>query len=528
MSMSEYEQIPGEVKPHIIAKRMLESQKSTHYLEKDYIFKTLEDTREILVYDHDRGIYIPHGEWVIDEFCKNEVPDCSKHFREEVKDLIRIETHVHRSVFDDEINKIVLLNGVYDLESGEFFEHSPYEFHRICIPVKYDPDAKCFNFLKFLEEVQPDEQERRVLLEEFACTLIRRPHLQKAFMHIGKGANGKSTFLGFIEKFLGRDNISNQSLHNLANNRFAGAELDAKLANIYADISDQELRHTGMIKILITGDAITVERKNRNPFKLQSYAKLFFSANKLPEVNDDSDAFFRRWIITNWDQKFEGSNADPNILQKISTEEEFSGLLNILLGIARELLRRGKFSSSPSTEQTRKEWLEKSDITGTFLRETVALDVHSWISKAELYEKYTQFCQSRGYTPRGIQTFNSKVQAFPSRSDTVKHNGKSLKVWRGITLKATTSTISTTPYSRKPLGNSEERRGIPVETVETVTHRARSYTDHTDNRGIRQELSPESTLWVLCSVDSGTHPVKSPEASVDTVPAHISSVGGEQ
>ena len=92
------------------------------------------------------------------------------------------------------------------------------------------------------------------------------------------GANGKSTFFRVLESLFGKNNVSFESINNLEWNRFAAAELDGKLANIHSDISNDEISRTGLLKQLITGDPMTVERKHRDPFTLANYAKLFFHA----------------------------------------------------------------------------------------------------------------------------------------------------------------------------------------------------------------------------------------------------------
>jgi putative DNA primase/helicase len=70
------------------------------------------------------------------------------------------------------------------------------------------------------------------------------------------------------------------------------------------------------------------------------YAKLIFSTNKIPETEDESDAYFRREIILSFPNRFEdGKGADPNLLNKLTTEEELSGIFNVLAIALRTLLR---------------------------------------------------------------------------------------------------------------------------------------------------------------------------------------------
>jgi putative DNA primase/helicase len=55
----------------------------------------------------------------------------------------------------------------------------------------------------------------------------------------GPGRNGKGTLLTLIQRFLGTENVSAESLHGLLDNNFATAQLYRKLANIDADLNTE-------------------------------------------------------------------------------------------------------------------------------------------------------------------------------------------------------------------------------------------------------------------------------------------------
>ena len=110
---------------------------------------------------------------------------------------------------------------------------------------------------------------------------MQQSNFEKVFMLIGEGANGKSTFLGVMQAVLGFDNVSAESLHDLTYERFAVASLFGKMANLHPDIESSELKNTGLLKALISGDAISAEKKYLHSFKFTNKAKLFFSANQL-------------------------------------------------------------------------------------------------------------------------------------------------------------------------------------------------------------------------------------------------------
>ena len=115
-------------------------------------------------------------------------------------------------------------------------------------------------------------------------------------MCVGKGDNGKSTFLKLFEHFLGIKNVSHASLHELNADKFAIADLSGKLVNICADLKSEKLPNTGVFKMLVSGDVIRAQRKHGQPFDFANYAKLIYSTNQIPESHDITYAYFKRWI----------------------------------------------------------------------------------------------------------------------------------------------------------------------------------------------------------------------------------------
>ena len=52
-----------------------------------------------------------------------------------------------------------------------------------------------------------------------------------------------------------------------------------------------------MFKAITGCDRITAEVKYRDSFEFSPFARLLFSANRLPANSDASQAFFDRWLI---------------------------------------------------------------------------------------------------------------------------------------------------------------------------------------------------------------------------------------
>jgi len=295
---------------------------------------------------------------------------------------------------------ICVKNGVFDLETRELFDHDKEYQFRQQIPVKYDPEANSELLDEFLHDTLHEND--IPLIEEIAGYCLYRDYfIQKAFMFIGGGSNGKGVTLDLITRMLGDENISGMSLQRLTkDNRFAVKSLYRKYANIAGDLPGGKLGDTGMFKMLTGQDLIEAEVKHANRgIKFRNYAKMLFSANKVPQSPDDTDAFHRRWILITFPYKFtenpEGANEkqkDPKLRQKLDTEEVKSAMFNRAIKGLQRLLERGQFSYNPSTSEARKKWERQARPVKAFVQDKLETGKDKWEEKKTVYAAYKKYC----------------------------------------------------------------------------------------------------------------------------------------
>ena len=75
------------------------------------------------------------------------------------------------------------------------------------MPVDYNPNAKCPQFLKFLAEILPEMIDRLQMQEGFGNCLPPSHEYMIIFFLYGEGHNGKSTLLGVLTALLGNANL---------------------------------------------------------------------------------------------------------------------------------------------------------------------------------------------------------------------------------------------------------------------------------------------------------------------------------
>ena len=330
------------------------------------------------------------------------------------------------------------------------------------IPVDFDPEADCPSFKKFLEDVVPDTRDRMTLQEMFGALLWRAP-VGKAFVLIGEGANGKSTLLAVIDKFLGRENWTTHSLQDISKNKFALADLVGKLVNFGAELPSSRLENSDVFKSLVTGDPLPAEKKYEMPFPFRNYAKLIFATNQMPSFADVSSAFYRRWVIINFPNRFmapelveavkqrmrdEGQSeeeierqtanlkvADPFIIKKITTPQELSGILNWALAGLKRLIDHGfKFTSETIPEETGEEMQKMIDPVKSFLDDEVEVtnNMDDYVLKESLYNRYAAYCRRKKLPAVTNVTFFKRVRMIINYSESQLRTAGNKRVILGL------------------------------------------------------------------------------------------------
>jgi putative DNA primase/helicase len=350
---------------------------------------------------------------------------------EEVVKYIEVATHKDSTTFQEQGEFVNVKNGLFRWSTSELIQHNPDIVSFTQIPVHYDPDVSCPNIDKYFETTLPEDCIS--LVEElFGYCTIPDVRYQKAFMLTGEGATGKSTFISLLESFLGSENVSKIPLQELDEHRFKRAGLQRKLANVFADLDQRALKGTSYFKTIVAGDAIDAEMKYKNPFYFKPHVKLIYSANQIPYTPDQSDAFYRRWIIIPFPNKFEEDKADLDILGKLTTPQELSGLLNRALYGLDRLMNKVRFSEVHSIDKAMEDYKRASDNVYAFLCENTRTDSKYSVEKNQLYLAYRNWCEESGLKPVSRQRFNKGVQKTCNANEWRK-DGK-IRCWKGVKL----------------------------------------------------------------------------------------------
>ena len=392
--------------------------------------------RELFVYED--GMYIP-GEDILKAEIRHLLEEaCTSNYSKEIIDAVKDLTIVERSAFKTETRLINLKNGTLDFTSGELLKHSSDFLFMHKIPINYDADAECPTVRRYLSDVLDDEQ-IQVIQEWFGYALYREYSFKKALICVGEGDTGKTTLINLFFAFLGERNVSGVSLQKISSDKFAASHLYEKHINLYDDLSVRDINDNGAFKIATGGGVITGEKKFGDQFQFKNYAKLTFACNQIPDVKDaNDDAYFRRWIVVQFNRIVEEEKKDPGLIQKLSTEQELSGLLNFALEGLRRLLERQKFSYDKDASEIKTEMLRSGSVVARFGYDCLEQATGEHVRKEDMYSAFTQYAAANRLPAVSQKDFSSRLKVcFPYiaeyRPKTV--SGKQTYSWRNVRLK---------------------------------------------------------------------------------------------
>ncbi len=400
---------------------------------------------QLITYGSQEGLYArgdrrieEHAQlqWVLEDM---DDPIKDNDVQEVAKAVRRNSPLIQLADLNDPQHRIVVFeNGVLDLHTMELDEkHSPEWKYTIGVPHNFDPDAQCPKFDCFIEEILPPES-HPLIKQIMGYLLVPSTAFRKFFVFLGDGANGKSTLIEVIVFMLGNQNVSHQSLHELAQGRFSKAELFGKLANTCADLESKDVKSSGLLKQIVAGDSMQYERKFKDPFSGPATARLLFSANKMPLIDDTSEAMSDRLILMEFPHRFEESEQDKELIHKLTAEAEMEGIIAgyALPGLI-SLLESGQFAIPEKSRQLQQQYRHQCDPFIEFVEARVEVAPAEFVTKADLYRAYRRWCEKQGVrNTLALGEFNRRVRnmfTIPKYQDR-RAPGTRDRVWLGIKL----------------------------------------------------------------------------------------------
>ena len=323
---------------------------------------------------------------------------------------------------------INLKNGTFEISPNGAklrpFDRSDFLTYQL--PFEYNPEAKAPLFEAYLNKVLPDVERQKVLAEYLGFVFIKhgsnRLKEEKALILYGSGANGKSVFFEIVSALLGKANTSNFSLQSLTNdNGYFRAKIANKLVNYASEINGK--LESAIFKQLVSGEPVEARLPYGEPFTLGQYAKLIFNCNELPRDVEQTNAFFRRFLIVPFEVTIPPNEQDKQLHTKI-IENELSGVFNWVLEGLNRLLEQKSFTDCKAAQQAVDNYRIQSDSVKMFVNENeYKATAENHIKIVDLYHEYKCFCIDDGFKPVNKSNFKKRLIGYGVIVDKVGSKG---------------------------------------------------------------------------------------------------------
>ncbi len=325
-------------------------------------------------------------------------------------------------------------NGVVDLERGRLRPGRPEEMISLCSPVRFDAEAGCPRWKRFLEEVFAGDELLIDWIWRLVGYLLSGETGEQFFVLLfGLGANGKSTLLKVLSAMLG-DYAYNAPFSTFE----AGSR--AQIPNDLAALVGRRLvtsSETGestplneaRLKMLTGGDAVTARFLHREFFSFVPVAKLVLAVNHKPPIRDFSHGFWRRVRLVPFEVRFEGDAADEHLEEKL--QGELPGILAWAVAGYAEWRERG-LDPPPKVRVATADYRADSDPLAAFLADRCQVAAESRLPAADAWTAYTKWAEEQ-VVPEAERPYRNRFYKL-LESHYPKRHTKAGNVYLGLRL----------------------------------------------------------------------------------------------
>lgn len=273
--------------------------------------------------------------------------------------------------------------------------------------IDYDPDAACPEWMKRLDTIQPEEDQRILFQQIHGYSLLGVRDEQKFVLSQGRGGDGKSLTYAVIAEMMGSYYAHADVQTFLAGARKSGSDHSSDLARLSGDIRlvtcDEPEKfstfNTKIIKQVTGGGKITARALREAETEFVPQWLLIMECNPMPRVPTSDDGFWRRALLFQWPIQFKGlgMRPEPFTVLKSRLLDERSGILNWMIEGALKWLSNRELPTTRRSEEVKDEYRRSSDPFGEWYLDRVMTNDPSVRTLAKhLYDDFKHFCEEQG------------------------------------------------------------------------------------------------------------------------------------
>lgn len=196
-------------------------------------------------------------------------------------------------------------NGSLDWKSLRLRRHDPKHGSTVQFTIPWSPKAVCPEFDRWLPQVVHTDDITRAW-QMLGYLLVPGNWLHESLLFTGDGRNGKSVMLDLVMAIVGDDNCASIDPVQIAEDRFAAADLHGRHLNIVQEMDPGFIQRTATLKAAVAGGQITVQHKHVKAFRMRWHGKMAIATNHGFASSDSSGGMIGRLAVLNFPNCFKG------------------------------------------------------------------------------------------------------------------------------------------------------------------------------------------------------------------------------
>ncbi|MBD9544271.1 bifunctional DNA primase/polymerase [Ensifer sp. ENS04] len=296
----------------------------------------------------------------------------------------------------------------YLTEKLELVPHAPDYGMTYTLPYRYTPEKAGHMpmFDAFLNDcwvTDADYGDKLLALQEaIGVSLMgQAPQFEMAFLLFGQAGSGKSVMQAIMKGLVPFGSSASIPPTDWGD-RFLPAELFGKIINFAGELSESRPIPGDIFKKIVSGEDLTVQYKNGQPFSFEPEAANWFNSNFLPKTRDSSEGFNRRWLILEFNNRVAPSKRIIDLDQQI-LEHEREAIVAWAIQGYRRLIENGKFTMPTSCLALVEAMAADNNTVRHFLTSPgtrLMWGAEHVTSMAEMHTRYWEFMLSTGSSNR--------------------------------------------------------------------------------------------------------------------------------
>jgi P4 family phage/plasmid primase-like protien len=238
------------------------------------------------------------------------------------------------------------------------------------------------------------------------------------FQLIGKGRNGKSTYLNMLQKILQNTFITGEKQVIITDPKNpsrgnSGAQPGVLMMRNKRVVAFTETEHTdklncSMLKNLSGNDLISARALYSNVFEqFMMTGKLLIASNNVLEFHTDDPAVKSRFRYVRFDNTFD---VNEKFMFELMTPHRLSQIFSYCLKKGSSSILQENIDIPNCVVKSTSELFEDMDTVGTFIKEEYIMDNNKNVSCTAIYSDYVYYCTINGSEKLGRNKFYQHVE----------------------------------------------------------------------------------------------------------------------